>query len=415
MSKYFSRFLLSLITLVIALSIAECVLRMKGVQPGFKTSVKFFKRVDPLYILEGFHADSNGVFSVSREARQVICNVLQTKQMKEVSINRQQCADVYSLANDFIKIRSESYRSDFKSILEKINSEEDAADKEFSDAVKEYINCPINSNGFKSIEFKKYKGKRKSILLLGDSFTWGHSASNITNGFADLLLAKGYIVYNTGISGADPPQYLRLSQLLIPQLKPDYVVVNFYMGNDIQYFERKPKPFMPLMYITNAGNLFACPEGVYFESAQEAYDFSLAELTIPAEGAFNNVCSKTAIATLLWRSLQKDDLPPAILLPRYAGYLKKVKQAATETPYSDIEIEQIKETAEQYEGDFLLIAIPQLKEGKFVFPDSDPRLFKRLEYFVPPVELKHYHQFTDGHYNDLGHAMHAEFIETVLK
>ncbi len=414
MAKYFSRISLSFITFTLLLLMAECGLRMNGVKPGFKGSSKFFKRVDSLRTLGVFYGDSNGVLCISQDARQFLCNALGKGKPKKVASDDAQSHDIYSLANHFLEVRKKNYQSDFKSFLEKIEAEDKSPDKIFSDAIKNYANCPINSNGFKSIAFSQYNSALKSILLLGDSFTWGHSASNMTNCFADLLLAKGYCVYNTGISGVDPPQYLQLAKMLIPKLEPDYVIVNFYMGNDIQYFERKLRPFMPILYATNAGNLISCPEGVYFETPQDAYEFSLAEVTIPPTNSYNRFCSATAITTLFWRACNTEETY-AINLPQYADYLKKVEQAKMETPYSNIVIEQIKALSEKYNSKFILVVIPKLEDSRFIFPESNPELFEGLKYFVPPVELSHYHQFTDGHYNDFGHKMHAEFIDSLIK
>ncbi len=414
--KYLPGFLILTVTLAIVLPIVEYFLLKKGFKPGYRLYSIYFHPVDSLYNIEGFYADSNGVFCISQPAREFIrCELAEKNFPHELTpYAKNESPEVYSLPEDFLKLRDSNYHSAFKSFLAEINSSNDSSEHDFFEAVKQYVACPINSNGFKSIEFKKYNSKRKIILLLGDSFTWGHSTANKTNCFADLLLAKGYIVYNTGVSGTDPAQYLQLVKVLVPRLAPDYVIVNFYMGNDIQYFNREPVPFMPVLYCTNAGNLVSCPEGVYLHSVEEAYDYTLSVFTLPVENNFfNKLCSKTAFGTLTWRAFAKIGLAD-VTLPRFMEYTKKVKQAATAQPYSDKKLMEILEITRQHGGKFLLLAIPSLEGQKFVFPSNHKGLFEGLEYFVPPVKKEHYNSY-DRHFNDAGSGVYAEFIDSLIR
>ena len=84
-------------------------------------------------------------------------------------------------------------------------------DAEF--AYLDYATAPVNEEGFKSIAFKKYETEKTSILLLGDSFTWGLTAVPSFKSFADVLAARGYVVYNTGIVGNDPAYYAAIAKL----------------------------------------------------------------------------------------------------------------------------------------------------------------------------------------------------------
>lgn len=409
--------LLLFTTIFVVLLAAEYALRAFGLKAGYRIYSQYFTPVDSLRNLKGFIADSNGIFCVSPDARDFIRSELATKKTAEelLPLDRLQSTEVYTLPKDFLALRQPDYHSTFKTFLATTHSPADTSDREFFAAVQEYAQCPINTNGFKSIAFRKYPSRRKSILLLGDSFTWGHSSSNKTNCFADILLAKGYVVYNTGITGTDPAQYLQIARILVPQLKPDYVVANFYMGNDIVYFERKPEPYVPVFYCTNAGNIISCPEGIYFYDAQEAYQHTLSVFTIPAaNNGFNRFCSKTVIGTLVWRIAAKFHLVDA-LLPQYIAYYDKVRTLTTKTPYSDIQLKHIQEITEQYGGTFLLTVIPSLDGKDFLYPEEKQPLFTGMQYFVPPITLEHYLQKLDGHYNDLGHKMHAAFIDSLIR
>lgn len=404
------------VSAIVVLIIAEVALRIAGMKPGFRISSQYFTEVDSLYLLKGFIADSNGILCVDSETREYIRSEIATKNSKGelLPLDRLQSTEVYTLPEDYIALRYPEYKSQFKKFLSSLGSE-DSSELDFTTAVQEYVKCPINANGFKSIAFKKYASKRKSILLLGDSFTWGHSSSNKTNGFGDLLLTMGYIVYNTGITSTDPAQYLQLAKILIPQLQPDYVVVNFYMGNDIFFFERKPKPFIPVFYCTNAGNLISCPEGIYFYSPQEAYAHTLDVFKIPiGESRLNNFCAKTVIGTLFWRMLAKLNLTD-VMLPKYADYYTRVRKLTTPTPYSDKQIKEIKAITERQGGKFFITVIPSLAGNDFLYPNEKQPLLTGISYHVPPITLEHYEHKLDGHYNDLGHRMHAEFIDSLIK
>jgi len=406
--------LLALISFLLTLALAEGFLRLTGSQPGFKTYSKKFKEVDSLYVLEGYDADSNGILRISNRAKEFVCNELHAKKSVNEIAPRSphQHKGVYRVLSDFMQLRDESYASDFKSFLAKLSM--DTTDEELITAIESYSICPFNSDGFKSIGFRKYNSKAKSILLLGDSFTWGHSASNITNCFADLLLAKGYVVYNSSITGTDPAQYLQIARALIPKLEPDFVVVNFYMGNDIVYFERKPLPHVPVFYCTNAGNLISCPEGIYFKDASEAYEHFLSKIKIPTgKNLFGTLCAKSVVGTLLWTALEeKGMLKPGMQANGKEYDVSKVPYY--DKPYSNVQLAEIKAIAEQYKGTFMIAVIPAIVEGdSLLFPKDVAGLFDGLEYFVPPVTLQHYQKAVDGHYNDRGHAVHAAFIDSL--
>jgi hypothetical protein len=69
------------------------------------------------------------------------------------------------------------------------------------------------------------------ILMLGDSFTQGNEVSQT---FSQLLAAKlNAQVINAGIRGGSPLQYYLWLKTEGLKFNPDFVVVNFYLGNDI--------------------------------------------------------------------------------------------------------------------------------------------------------------------------------------
>jgi hypothetical protein len=162
----------------------------------------------------------------------------------------------------------------------------------------------INSDGFRSPEFKKGNGNKLSILIIGDSFAWGKSANPITNCFADLIRNEGYDVFNAGIPAVGPTQYLAIAKIYIPKLKPDYVIISLFLGNDLL---EKPDPMLPyhnLFFETNAGMIKGYDEKNNPLSAQDSYYYYIYNPHI--KRSFKTILkmflNKSSIGTLLLNS-----------------------------------------------------------------------------------------------------------------
>lgn len=96
---------------------------------------------------------------------------------------------------------------------------------------------PLNSRGFKDKEFKEEKAAGiRRILGIGDSFVFGvvPYPQNFLTILEEKLNSGGerFEVLNMGISGTGPPEYLSLLKNEGLGLKPDMVIVFFYLGND---------------------------------------------------------------------------------------------------------------------------------------------------------------------------------------
>ena len=73
---------------------------------------------------------------------------------------------------------------------------------------------------------------RADIVCLGDSQTWGFDVER-TDAWPHLLaVATGRVVYNMGIGGYGPLQYLALTDKALA-LKPDVILIGFYVENDV--------------------------------------------------------------------------------------------------------------------------------------------------------------------------------------
>lgn len=162
----------------------------------------------------------------------------------------------------------------------------------------------INSAGFRGKEFTELDSTKKKVLIIGDSFTWGMSASPFQDSsYCDLLAREtDYEIVNTGIPAADPPQYLKIAEEYSAQIKPDIILVLFFMGNDLMKEDRAVIPNRPFYYWTNAGAVLADIDGKHFDNAQDAYNYLSNEkyfLKHPVRW-YEKVISKSALLSRLY-------------------------------------------------------------------------------------------------------------------
>lgn len=410
--------LLFVSALVFAFILSEVGLRLVGIQPGKLQSSRWFHEVDSLKEIKGFNADCHGIFRVSDEARFWIDSVIEAeknniKYTTRREIESELSYEVYSLSFEYLLLIHGQVENPLSNYFNRIKQQKVYSTED--SLILAYIYHPINENGFRSVAFRPSNGLKKKILLIGDSFTWGHSASFITNSFADHLLAKGYCVYNAGISGADPAQYLALAEKLIPELKPDYVVVNFYLGNDVIYFDRKPEPNGPIFYSTNAGNLISTPQHRYFYSYQEAYDFALACTNVPTNNAFGRMSYYSALATLPFYVGAKLGMKFTFSL-KYKDYFNEVVVNTLEVPAANYQIAAIDKIAKLHNAKFATTIIPSINRfGKLTHPKDFKGLFTDQLFFYPTSLTFDHYNSDDGHFNDLAQPVYADFIEEVIK
>ena len=170
----------------------------------------------------------------------------------------------------------------------------------------------INEYGFRQVAAHvEGEFQRHSVLLIGDSFTWGASAEPISSSFADRISREGYYVTNLGIPGVSTSQYAQLAEKFVPALRPDVCVVVFYMGNDFSRQTLRPRE--NLFHVTNAGWLYAyagkehmTPEDAYCHYVEKSNVFR------ESEHPLGRILSRTVIGTYtvhLWRRVPKLAVP----------------------------------------------------------------------------------------------------------
>lgn len=75
--------------------------------------------------------------------------------------------------------------------------------------------------------------ERARVVAIGDSNTYGVSATREGSWPQQLGVELGEPVYNMGLGGYGPLQYLHLARTTARSLQPDWIVVGLYFGNDL--------------------------------------------------------------------------------------------------------------------------------------------------------------------------------------
>lgn len=269
----------------------------------------------------------------------------------------------------------------------------------------------INAEGFRTPEFDSLK-KDKRIILIGDSFTWGMTSNPIDSCFADRLRNDTSLdVINLGIPASDPPQYALLANEYIPRLKPDLVLVYFFMGNDLMKIDRKPKPNKPFYFYTNAGAILTNIDGNDFETAQEAYDYIVARkfhLNEP-KGILETIVSKSSLLSRLYSY-------------KYRLQEKLEYEALIKHPHITISyLQQIINTCYKNSVPLKIVVIPEIKEANMSRDDykakykaifDEPHLKSYLE--LPETSKDWFNDYPDAHLNNLGHYKYYRFSENLI-
>ncbi len=392
--------------IVISLLIAEIVFRkVFGIVPGIGQTHFDFRKVDTLKVYRGYITDRDGIFKFDYTAAKDI-----EKSLKREGGNPYALAEAGNFYGQLLGVYQQAallynpeIKFEFALYCKSLANKPILSD--FDSAVIEYSRHPINSEGFRSIAFRNYTARRKKVLLLGDSFTFGQAPEYLFQSFADILLAKDLAVFNTGITSMDPPQYLAIAKKFIPVLHPDYVVVNLCLENDAFYYTRKLQPFIPFFYATNAGDLYTAPWGrSLWTSAQDAYNNILEEVSIPVQkSVFYPFYTKTAVGTVLWQFFDKLSLVTESPRPLQPAYHQM------SYPSCNDDLKEIKVIADSNNCKLIIIAIPAYSDTGLTNVSNYPNLMTGMQYYTAPVIQQDYETRT-RHYNASGHKKHGDFI-----
>ena len=400
--------------------VAELVVRFGiGLKPGRRIGQSYFREVDSLIVGDDFRTDADGITKIGTEPRKFVRERLTLHQnLTEGELTRIETDlwkwDGYGCVNSYYPIVVDSSETEFGLFIRSLRSKDSLLLTKHELNCLEYINDPINEDGFRSLPFEpKTDSTKTSVFLIGDSFTFGHSAQNYTNSFADRLTAKGYICMNSGITCADPPQYAAIAKKYIPRVKPDVVIVNFYLGNDRQYFYREVEQERPLCYPTNAGMLMGQSAGVNL-TAEESYNLARHHLEIHPRKWYGKPFRLTSLSTGIWLVGEKLKITGSYSKEFDWFYTGMVENQVSE-PTASYYLSQIDSVCSAYGSKLIISVIPAYSKFSEANNKKLTPLFPGMKFVTPDVDKSWYWHRPDGHFHDEGHGMYADFLDREIK
>ena len=405
-----------MLLLFFLLALVEACLIIAGNSPCEINPTKGIEIPDEYIIYETFLADEDGITRFSENAAKWIAEDIENVRNRSKYENKLG-GFANELVADYIRCLKRNVDNEFCQMIKRLLEKEPALLTPAERAYLDYCRQPVNAQGFRSITFSKnYPTDKKKVLLLGDSFTYGSiDDGSITSSFADVLATKDYLVFNSGISSTDPPQYEAVAKKYIPFLEPDVVVVNFFIGNDRMIYHREVKPFQPVFYQTNAGQINAFVHGQYIPNPQTAFEMARANFEITERNRwFNSFCSKTVLGTRLWVALWKAGLASNKYLDMTRDYERRGQKLVSPTLISESYIESIKNICEENGAQFILTVIPELPNLGKDISETYPGAFERLKFHFPDFLTEDHFQ-EDWHFNVTGHRLYADFLDSLIQ
>lgn len=447
--------------IVVVLIGLELSLRGLGYQPGTFRKQSGFEEVDSLILYENFINDTRGIYRFSSWISDSIPTTIEHN-LKYPDISPDQETPLSEI--DYLRLRwhaaienyeldevypvddvhyiwqtaycltseqkpigcrlskGENWNTPFPSLIDSLRNTTELLSA-FDSLVLEYSEKPFNKEGFRSIAFSPIKSNRLKVLILGDSFAYGMSARPYFNSFSDYLLAMGYLVYNTGIPGTDPAQYAAIVDKYIDKLRPDVVIVNLYVGNDLMPFPRHPHPYRPHEHMTNAGFFTSSPLGTYL-SPQEAYSYylSLQKIPLESESRFSKACSKSAITSIIWGigyNLKFYGHPVLDAYNKTHSDISDAERVRNTAPH----INKIKARCDSSKTPVLYCVIPDRfntseNQGRYYStnPELLNKLFQETTYYEPRnIVDSDFYGVDDCHFSNKGHEKYAVFLDSLIR
>ncbi|MBK7147492.1 MAG: SGNH/GDSL hydrolase family protein [Bacteroidetes bacterium] len=281
----------------------------------------------------------------------------------------------------------------------------------------------INLEGFRSqyeydsatIRQLKQEGK-KIVMVVGDSYVAGHTATPITNCFSDLLDSDSVASLNFGVVGTDPAQYELVCREYLPIIKPDIVLVCVY-ANDFLTFKRRPSPGTPIMYRTNAspngGMIFSQKPFCFgyqpndlFKSAEEAYRFYERHYTLRnSEQILAVFCSYSSLLTVIYNFIH-----PKKFSSRSVEVAGRKDARAKQILYSHLK--EIQTICIRNNSRVLYFGIPAngeiIREERYVPDVKDESI--TIQYPTDFDRSDYSNQQGDGHLNNKGHLKYMRYL-----
>lgn len=420
------------VLLIVFFAVTEIALRITStVKPGLFMQYAQFEMVDSLYEFNNYTTDEKGIYKFSSWLSDSVTAYFDiTNNDFQANFNNPKFSgkvhwevdNVGAVINDYhnlvqLNFNTSKSLSEFE-IFAKNILENNSYNQSDSLLIK-YFYHPVNKDGFRSVPFSQPPQNKKKVLLIGDSFAYGLSAKPIYNSFADVLLARGYWVYNTGISGTDPAQYLAVAQKYISMLNPDIVIVNICTYNDIVSYTRDVAFGKPPEYLTNAGFFQSNIKGQFY-TMNDAYEYYSNLVKIPQNNLFNSLMSKTSVSTALWRLLYKLNLVKHDAFDAYMHGAHESNETQIETTL--MYLNKIKEVGDVLNIPVVISFLPDKGmhtqvEGEFIPMDDERILFllsKTGNYYPSNFLITDFAQGNDAHFNNSGHTKYANYLENII-
>ncbi len=441
-SKFTKNLVLAGMVTAIALLLAEVGLRMAGARPGTYILSKDFKVVDSPFLYKNYITDEAGIYKLSPWVSDTLWhyfisepNTINTAEFNNTFIAQDK---LDQCMQDFVSIQNPKCCRNFSRILhnyrtnnthtsllkDTFNSiKKNGAINTWQQAILKYVNHPFNTDGFRSIGFNNDSTDKLKVLLIGDSYVFGYSASPFHASFSDNLLAKGYMIYAAGIPGTDPAQYAAIAQKYIPIIKPDIVVMCFYEGNDYMPYNRTPQHMHPHEYMSNAGFFISAPHGEFMDfTTCYRYYKSLLEIPNTQHNAFNSIMAKSALTSLTWGGLLKANMVKHPIVEASNQQLLQMQQNY-QPEFTARHIHSFDTACRKYNTPVLYTVIAQRDDVNHTgSEDAIPDTMRAQQVFgnIPFQYCRHtkrklHYQTIDSHFNNEGHLVFTNFLDTLLK
>ena len=289
----------------------------------------------------------------------------------------------------------------------------------------------LNQQGYRSdVNFNNsaldsLRAIKKIVLAVGDSYTEGCCATPIDSSFIDLInhSATDYYILNFGIGSSNPVHYEKILNRYLKLVKPNLVLVNFYLGNDILMADVKAPANIPQTFIIRDFSWLSSTIPQFyqeeigrtnFNNAAEAYNFYVHHFTLLHKDV-------NCIEQLLARSV----LASRIYLAAKNGYVALPWIVTEYINSADVKrtraiLLRMKSHCDSENVDihFSLIPSPKQVKNNTDLETEFYELFEGLDFSDPNISNLSITDF-DGaapsnHYNNSGHLKHSLYLSEQL-
>ena len=263
-----------------------------------------------------------------------------------------------------------------------------------------------NEEGFRDQGFaEQLASDRPRIMFVGDSFTYGLSASPITDCFADRIESCGYTAFNMGIPSVGPRQYAAVVEKYLPIVKPDLLAVMVFLGNDVNWLASKLVPYQLPFHSTNIGQIYAYDKSGNRMTASEAYEYYYGGLWTRVE----YYARKSVLLSLLGHRCI--GLRNRILTSRYRDRREDVNQYAIDSFRKIDALARAQGVPCRF---FIIPTKPSMRHSVNRY-ESVRYVFEGLETICGDFDEEDYPAGRDVHLNNVGHEKMMRLVQRTFE